>query len=83
MMINDLGVFNSMGPKNKGKEGKDGKDNSSSSTRDPAFEFAKSMKRDKSNYPIFTSERLWDDFTRTFHIQAHNDGLQNILNPIY
>ena len=31
------------------------------------------MKRDKSNYPIFTSERLWDDFIRTFHIQAHND----------
>ena len=81
--FDDLNKFNSTDPRNTGKPDKNGKPEKDESRRDAAYDFAKSMKRDKNNYPIFTSERLWDDFIRTFHIQAHNDGLQNILDPTY
>ena len=40
-------------------------------------------KRDKSNYTELKSERDWDHFHHKLKIQAHADGIENLLDPLW
>ena len=49
-------------------------------SKSAAQEFQRATKRDKTNYPQLKSEKDWDTFHRKVLIQAHADGVANILN---
>ena len=50
---------------------------------DIAKDFKKSVKKDKSQYPVFKDEKYWDNWNRSFIITAKSHDLSNILSHTY
>ena len=51
--------------------------------RDPSQSFKQSIKKDKTQYPMFKDERFWDQWNQSFTITAKSHDLGDILDPNY
>ena len=49
----------------------------------PATEFRRGIKRDKSHYKEIKDEKQWDDFKRTTVATIHAHGCENVIDPAY
>ena len=56
---------------------------SSSSTRDYAHEFSKGIKKDPSQYEVFSKDADWLSWNAHLHALAATHGTSNILDPDY
>ena len=50
---------------------------------DPAADFRKSIRREKTQYKEFRDEKYWDNWQRSFIVTARSHGLEHILNHSY
>ena len=55
----------------------------STSAFNPATEFRRGIKRDKSHYQAIKDEKQWDDFKRTTVATIQSHGCENVINPSY
>ena len=51
--------------------------------KDSATAFKQTVKKDKTQYPLFKDERFWDSWNRSFIITATSHDLENVLNKKY
>jgi len=57
--------------------------NTQGSTRSAAYEFKKSIKRDKTHYKEFKDEKQWNDWKRGMTSTAYAHGCEDVLNHTY
>ena len=55
----------------------------STTTRDTALEFSKGIKKDPSQYDIFTKDAEWLSWNAHLHALAATHGVSNVLDPDY
>ena len=55
----------------------------STSTYNPASDFRKGIKRDKTHYTEIKDERQWDEFKRKTIATAYAHGCENVINSSY
>ena len=59
------------------------KSSPSTDIRQPADDFKKSIKRDKTQYKVFKEDKQWDNWRRTTIATARSHGCEDVFNPSY